>query len=139
MICCSDEPERRRVIPKPRGEDELIALVGHEEFNANEWAINLTFALDDLGRSSDAAELLTRLAVPTRWRDAATAYAAGDRAAAGEILGDMGDHASEAFAGLRAAELAGQPEQIGPALAFYLGVGASAYVRRAEALLPATA
>jgi hypothetical protein len=113
--------------------------VADQEFNANEWVIYVTFALDDLGRSSDAAKLLAGLAVPTRWRDAATAYAAGDRVAAAEILGDMGDHASEAFARLRAAELAGQTEQIGPALAFYRGVGASAYVRRAEALLPATA
>jgi tetratricopeptide (TPR) repeat protein len=127
--------------PSGAGElaDELIALVADQEFNANEWVIYVTFALDDLGRSSDAAKLLAGLAVPTRWRDAATAYAAGDRVAAAEILGDMGDHASEAFARLRAAELAGQTEQIGPALAFYRGVGASAYVRRAEALLPATA
>ena len=88
--------------------DELIALVADQEFTANEWVIYVTFALDDLGRSSDAAELLAALAVPTRWRDAATAYAAGDRVAAAEILGDMGDHASEAFARLRAAELAGQ-------------------------------
>jgi class 3 adenylate cyclase/tetratricopeptide (TPR) repeat protein len=119
--------------------DELIALVAHQEFSANEWAINLTFALDDLGRSSDAAALLAALALPTRWRDAATAYAAGDRVAAADILGDMGDRSGEAFARLRAAELAGQFEQIPTALAFYRGVGASAYVRRAEALLPATA
>ena len=119
--------------------DELIDLVANQEFNANEWAIYVTFALDDLGRSSDAAALLAALALPTRWRDAATAYAAGDRVAAADILGDIGDRTGEAFARLRAAELAGQSEQIAPALAFYRGVGASAYVRRAEALLPATA
>ena len=51
----------------------------------------------------------------------------------------MGDAADAAYARLRAAELGGEAAQIGPALAFYRSVGASAYVRRAEALLPASA
>ena len=118
---------------------ELVALVEDSPFQPGRWALNATFALEDLGRPADAVALLDRLRTSSRWQDAANAYAAGERVRAADVLGAMGDAADEAYARLRAAELGGETAQIGPALAFYRSVGASAYVRRAEALLPASA
>ena len=119
--------------------EELLALVADREYHANQWALYATFALEDLGRPSDAAAMLGGLRASTRWRDAATAYAAGDRIGAADILREMGNATDEAYARLRAAELDGAAEQLVPALAFYRDVGASAFVQRAEALLPASA
>jgi hypothetical protein len=50
-----------------------------------------------------------------------------------------GDRSDEAYVRLRAAESGAGAVQLDSALAFYRGVSASAYVRRAGALLPATA
>lgn len=102
------------------------------------WVLDATFAFEDLGRTQEATSLLAGRP-RTRWLDAANAYAAGDRVAAAEILAAMGDATNEAHARLRAAELGGQRDQIAAALAFFRGVGATALVRRAEALLAASA
>jgi tetratricopeptide (TPR) repeat protein len=118
---------------------ELLALVDEGDFLANRWALDVTFALEDLGRSDEAARLLAGLRASTRWHAAATAYAAGDRVGAADLLAEIGNLMDEAYARLRAAEIAGDRDQIGLALSFYRGVGASALVRRAEALLPASA
>ena len=75
-----------------------------EERQPNQWVMHATFALDDLSRAGDAAGVLSRLTTTTRWRDAASAYAAGDRVAAADLLGTMNDRAGEAYARLRAAE-----------------------------------
>ena len=119
--------------------EELLGLAAERAFQANQWALYATFALEELGRPSDAAAMLAGLRASTRWRDAATAYAAGERISAADILREMGNATDEAYARLRAAELDGATEQIERALAFYRGVGATAFVRRAEALLPASA
>jgi hypothetical protein len=122
-----------------RQADELMDLVREHEFHANQWAVTLVFTLDDLGRPGDASPLLSQLATSTTWRTAAIAYAVGDRAGAADILGEMGNRTDEAFARLRAAEEGAGAAQLERALAFYRGVGATAYVRRAEALFPASA
>ena len=119
--------------------DELMTLVPEREFHANRWAVSLVFALDGLGRPRDASAVLTQLANPTLWRVAALAYLDGDRVGAADILGEMGNHTDEAYARLRAAEEGDGAEQRDRALAFYRGVGATAHVRRAEALLSASA
>ena len=119
--------------------DELIALAAEGEYNATHWSTLAAFALDDLGRSAEAVAMLERLTTPTHWLTAALTYARGDRARAADMLGEMGDHTDEAYARLRAAETGGGIEQASRALEFYRGVGASAFVRRAEALLPASA
>jgi len=51
----------------------------------------------------------------------------------------MGNRADEAYARLRAGEEGGGTKQLDRALAFYGSVGATAYVRRVEALFPASA
>jgi tetratricopeptide (TPR) repeat protein len=119
--------------------DELVALSEGSEFHANQWAVHFAFALDELGRSADAAALVAGLATPTPWRDVAAVYAAGDRVGAADLLGELGDLADEAYARLRAAEEGEGQEQLNQALAFFRSVNATALVRRAEALLPATA
>jgi hypothetical protein len=72
--------------------------------------------------------------------------AAGDHAAAAEVLASMGSKAEEAFARLVAGERLWAASrrheaeaQLGRALAFHRSVGATAYVARAEALLRSTA
>ena len=119
--------------------DELMKLVAEREYLGNRWATALVFALDELGRPRDASTLLMQLANPTVWRKAALAYVEGDRVGAADILGEMGNHTDEAYARLRAAEEGDGAEQRDRALAFYRGVGATAHVRRVEALLPASA
>ena len=97
-------------------------------------------ALDDaLGRSADGLDVLSRLETSTPWRTAALAYTKGDRNRAADILGGMGNHTDEAYARLRAAEEGGTSEQLERALEFFGGVAATAYVRRVEALYPASA
>ena len=72
-------------------------------------------------------------------RNAALAYSNGDRASAAEIHRERGNRTDEAYARLRAAEEGAVSAQLDRALAFYREVGATAYLRRAEALLPASA
>jgi hypothetical protein len=119
--------------------DDLMHLVTEREFHANRWATVIAFALDDLGRPGDPAGVLERLANPTPWRNAALAYANGDRVGAADVLSEMGNHTDEAYARLRAAEEGDGADQRDRALAFYRGVGATAHVRRVEALLSASA
>jgi predicted ATPase len=118
---------------------ELLALVEKSPFTAGRWTLDTTFALEALGRPADAVALLDRLGSSTRWHHVATAYATGDRLGAADALAEMGNTSDATYARLRAAELGGATEQLGPVLAFYRSVGASTYVRRAEALLPASA
>jgi class 3 adenylate cyclase/tetratricopeptide (TPR) repeat protein len=118
---------------------ELLGLVTEHEFHANRWAVALAFTLDALGRSADGLDVLSRLETSTPWRTAALAYTKGDRTRAADILGGTGNHTDEAYARLRAAEEGGSSEQLDRALEFYGGVGATAYVRRVEALFPASA
>jgi class 3 adenylate cyclase/tetratricopeptide (TPR) repeat protein len=100
----------------------------------------------DLGRASDLLSELEAAPMETPWIEAARAIAAGEPARAAEILGDMGHPAGEAYARLRAAERlvregrrAESDTQLASALAYYREAGATAYVRRGEELLAASA
>ena len=76
------------------------------------------------------------------WADAGRLIAAGELATAAELLAEKGMRVEEAYARLRLAEeLTGaeRAAQLEPALAFYRAVGATSYVLRGEALLPASA
>ena len=81
---------------------------------------------------------------PTPWVEAALAIGADDLGRAADVLSGVGARAFEAAVRLRAAEVAaaeGRSSEasghLAAALAFYREVGASAYVREAEALLAA--
>jgi class 3 adenylate cyclase/tetratricopeptide (TPR) repeat protein len=120
--------------------DEAAALL--EEMNG---LPQYFAALIDLGwvlHTLDRPESMRSEARGGAWADAGALISRGDLAAAADLLGEKGLHTEEAYARLRAAETltgAARAAQLEPALAFYRSVGASAYVRRAETLLPASA
>ncbi|MGZ8694272.1 MAG: AAA family ATPase [Gaiellaceae bacterium] len=106
------------------------------------WLIDHGWVLHDLGRADEFPPAFHEGV----WLDAGRAVAAGDFAGAADMLGATGLRADEAYARLREAERLAQAgdsaeaaAQRDLALAFYRGVGATAYARRAEALLAATA
>jgi hypothetical protein len=76
----------------------------------------------------------------TRWLDAATAFVSGEPLRAAAIYADVGARPEEALALLHAAAAAEKPGRddeleagLARALAFHRKVGATAYVRDAEA------
>jgi predicted DNA-binding transcriptional regulator YafY len=80
------------------------------------------------------------------WAEAATAIADGDLVCAADVLGGTELTSEEAYARLRAAELLASQGRnaeaqfhLERALSFYRSVGATAYLRRAEAVMPASA
>jgi tetratricopeptide (TPR) repeat protein len=122
--------------------DELLGMTD-ESGNALwfRWLIDLAWLMHDLGRS----EALPSTPYPV-WSEPANAIARGDLAAAAELLAATELVSEEAYARLRAAEqlTAGgryreAQDHAVKAAAFYRSVGAAAYVRRTEALLPAHA
>ncbi len=106
------------------------------------WLIDLAWLLHDLGRGDEMPEARN----PGVWADAGAALAAGDLEAAADRFEASGFRTDEAYTRLRlgeqlaregrGAEAAIQRDR---ALAFYREVGATAYVRRGEALLAETA
>ena len=125
---------------------ELLAeLAAHAQRTTTEWASDLAVVLVALDRGRELAELVAAQASPVPWLTAAAALATGDFARAAELYGDMGALADAAFASLRAAEQARAGSRgagdahLRRALAFYRKAGAGAYLRRAEALLAASA
>ncbi len=105
----------------------------------------IVFPLEALGRGRDSPTSLER-APGSPWVDAALAHAAGDLVRAAEIYAAGGSLPDEAHARLRAAQLfveqgrrADADRELGRALAFFRGVGATRHVREGEALLASTA
>ncbi|MGH3078828.1 MAG: adenylate/guanylate cyclase domain-containing protein [Gaiellaceae bacterium] len=125
----------------PGAAHRLLDELGAPERAAGTWTVRAALLCHDLGRE------LTFVAPGgegrrTVWREAALAVAGGELERAGDILEPTGAQTLEAAARLRAAEqatvegrLADAKAQLGPALAFYREVRATAYVRAAEALL----
>ncbi len=126
--------------------DRLLGDMRSSKLLAHWWFLKFAFVLVGLGRSAEVGPAAAGFPTPTRWLEAATSYAAGDLSAAGETLSTMGARPFEAYVRLRAAEeLLGRglrsvaDEELRRALDFWHEVGASTYVRRGEALLPASA
>jgi class 3 adenylate cyclase/tetratricopeptide (TPR) repeat protein len=123
--------------------DEVLAL--RDEHGAAlyyTWLISLSWLLVDLGREVEMPSA-DRGGV---WLEVAEAIVCGNLVAAAEELERIGLRPFEAYTRLRIAEqLASDGRQaeaqphLDRALAFYRSVGATAYVRRAERLLPASA
>ena len=135
-----DEGRLAEVVPLV---DEVLAL--RDEHGAAlyyTWLISLSWLLVDLGREAEMPSADRGGA----WLEVAEAIVRGDLVAAAQELERIGLRPFEAYTRLRIAEqLAAQgrtdeaAEQRDRALAFYRAVGATVYVRRAEALLPASA
>jgi class 3 adenylate cyclase/tetratricopeptide (TPR) repeat protein len=93
-------------------------------------------AIAALGDDGPLAALATARSSMGPWLAAALAYIAGDYEQAAEIYSSMGSRPDAAYARLRAAAgpAADAAEQRKLALSFYRSVGATRYVREAEAL-----
>jgi class 3 adenylate cyclase/tetratricopeptide (TPR) repeat protein len=107
-----------------------------------QWAlVDLALVADELGYAEEMAELLE--GVPhTRWIGAMRALLRTDFAEGADTLGEIGSADLEALARLRAGERlvvdgrrAEAAEQLQLSLAFWHSVGATRYIRDAEALL----
>ena len=105
------------------------------------WLPDLARAVRALGRSDELLASVGRVRMPTRWVDAATAYASEDFQRAAALYDEIGTAPDEAEARTRAAEslLAGGrvrdgERELASALDFYRRVGAAAYAAAAEAL-----
>jgi tetratricopeptide (TPR) repeat protein len=126
--------------------DEVIGLRNAQGgFAYFTWIVPLAWLAHDLDRAESFREVAEN-EPRTPWVDAGYAILDESFVDAAELLNGMGLTMHEAYARLRAAEqlaskgrTAEAAEQRDRALAFYRSVGASTYVRRAEALLPASA
>jgi class 3 adenylate cyclase/tetratricopeptide (TPR) repeat protein len=125
----------------PAAASRLLDELGAPERAAGSWIVRAALLCHDLGREP---AFLSNDAARTVWRDAAFAIARSELASAADLLEPTGARTFEAATRLRAAtkqaaegRRPSAEAQLGRALAFYREVGASAYVREAEALLPA--
>jgi class 3 adenylate cyclase/tetratricopeptide (TPR) repeat protein len=109
------------------GEPLFGALNGSGKLPAFAW-----LALD-LNRQADAETVVDDATFP-RWTAVARAILALDPAEAADLLAQIGDQPSEAYARLRAGG-----EHIHHALSFYKSVGATRYIHEAQTLLAASA
>jgi hypothetical protein len=125
----------------PAAANALLDELGSPERAAGTWVVTAALLEHDLGRPSTiAVEQGDTLRTP--WHEAALAIVERDFTRAAEILERTGARTLVAAVRLRGAQAyvaegrrAEAAEQLAPALAFYREVGATAYVREAEALL----
>jgi tetratricopeptide (TPR) repeat protein len=111
-----------------------------------EWLVSLAFASAAAGRRGEAEQALEAAVNATPWVRGARAFLAGAFVEAAEIFGEIQALPKEAFSQLRAAEALAEAGrraeadvQLNKALAFYRSVGATAYIKKAEALFAASA
>lgn len=132
------------------GRDDDAQAVGREllrtprivgEFRVLEFA----WVAAHLGLGRELREFLEEFPAPTRWTRAALALVEGDYAWVADAPYEIGHLDGEAAARLRAAEKlvaegrrAEAEAQLEKALAFFRAVGATRFIREAEALLPAS-
>ena len=123
--------------------NRLLDELGSPERAAGTWVVRAALLCRDVGRELPF-DVSAGDGVQTVWRDAALAIAHGELGRAADILAPTGARTFVAAVRLRAAQRyaadgrrSEAAEHLASALAFYREVGASAYVREAEALLPA--
>ena len=134
--------EQGRPAEVPALVDEILGLRDEHGALYYTWLIDLAWLLVDLGREEE----MQTSASGGVWLEIGQTIVRHDFAAAADELERIGLRTDGAYARLRTAEklasegrnAEAQPHLEG-ALAFYRSVGASTYVRRAEALLPASA
>jgi class 3 adenylate cyclase/tetratricopeptide (TPR) repeat protein len=131
---------------RPREADDLLVELLRDHDLADPWQHQLPLLLAELGRGREYLAALGDEHPATPWLEAGRAAASGDfwRAAAG--YGKIGARAAEAQARLLSAEAliaegrrAAADAELTRALAYFRSVGATAYTRRGEALLAASA
>ena len=123
--------------------DEVLALRDDKgRALAYRFVLSLGLLVHEFGRAAE----FPRPGRGKLWYQAGAMLARGDLVEAADLLGAHGLRTDEAYARLRAAEAltaegrrAEAQVQLERSLAFYRSVGAATYVRRGEALLPASA
>jgi hypothetical protein len=129
-----------------RAEAAELLTLGISRKVTYHFALDGAFAMAELGRGAELAELATRLDISESWLAIIRALAAEDFGTAANLYGDLGLRTYEARARLRFAERlydegdrAAAAEQARLALAFYEPVGAKRLIERLEAVLPVSA
>ena len=113
---------------------ELLELCRQKPADVvSDWFPEAAPAFAELGRAADIEAIAETAPTPTPWRDAGLALGRGNPAAAAEIFGEMGALPFEAEARLLAAR-AGVDAGLDKAIAFFRGVGATGFLREAEAV-----
>jgi tetratricopeptide (TPR) repeat protein len=108
--------------------------------------LELAWIMTRLGRQNELLEVAAKAKRITKWLEAATAFARGEVELAADICVEIGVVPHQAYSRLRAAEklvLEGRraeaDAQLRRALEFYRSVGASFFIREAEALMAESA
>jgi class 3 adenylate cyclase/tetratricopeptide (TPR) repeat protein len=125
---------------------ELLELSRQGESQIAWWFVDAGLALTELGRTEELVELANQTRGETPFARGLAALAREDLLTAAEVFESTGSKVDSSYVrllvGERLAAAGRQAEadaQLAQALTFYRAVGASAYVRRAEALLAASA
>jgi class 3 adenylate cyclase/tetratricopeptide (TPR) repeat protein len=120
--------------------DEAAALL--EEFVAEQETVDAytygVIVAAELGRSDLIVAMVEKFTERNPWRQAAHALVAGEPARAAETYAEIGGRLYEAWARLLAAEL-GDLGQLERARAYFAEEGATLFLRRCDAILPASA
>ena len=126
--------------------DGLLAEVLTDHDFADPWQHQLPLLLAELGRGKEFLAALGDDAPATPWLVAARAVASGDFVKAAEVYAEIGARAPEAQARLLRAEVlvrdgrrAEADAEVNLALMYFRSVRATAFARRGESLLAATA
>jgi DNA-binding SARP family transcriptional activator/class 3 adenylate cyclase/tetratricopeptide (TPR) repeat protein len=126
--------------------DEVMDLCVGSGALASFWTADLAEAARELGRGDEVSRLAQSVRMPTRWLAAACRLVEDAHVDAADEYAAIGARPEEARSRLRASAAlaaAGRrtdaEHQLGLALDFYRAVGADAYLRAAEAVLPAPA
>jgi tetratricopeptide (TPR) repeat protein len=98
-------------------------------------AIELAWAAERLEIVDAVRQWIEAIVVRSVWNDAALAVLDGELECAAALFEEIGSLPDEA----RARLCAGDPDNVGKALAFYRSVGATRYIREGEGLLAASA
>jgi tetratricopeptide (TPR) repeat protein len=119
---------------------ELLEAWGHSLLISSDWLPDVGAVLGGLGRGSEleaVAATVSAASGPTPWLEGGLALGRGDPLRAAEIFQGFGARPYEAEARLIAAR-EGLDADLPSAIAFFREVGATGYVREAEALLAKT-
>jgi len=126
--------------------DELLAELLRDHRVEESWFSRLPLLLSELDRGDEFLTATEESSLATPWLEAGRAVGEGDFARAAEIYAETGARELEAWARLLAAESliadgrrAEADAQLTTALAYFRRVRATAYIRRGEALLAASA
>jgi hypothetical protein len=113
-----------------------------DTYPASAWVTDLAYVLDALGRRRALIGRARSAKTPTRWLEAAGAFAARDYPTAAGLYADIGSLPDEACTRLRLAEVlletgrhSDAEAAAAQALSFFRSVEATPYVERAETLL----